>query len=179
MNYFKLLLYAVIVLYFKKFQEYVGMLSGQEAVDYYSEAHTKDINSLIHTIGMPFTMYGMYMWIPGLFSLNRSSAKFARDIANTVYISHYAQIDLKTTIYVILLFIIPLMKAGEDYERYGPKRSFKRGIAFSVIALCCQEYFGHYLQGDMASRPEGVPNAVLYAPYYAAHWVVDKYSFFN
>mgnify|MGYP001279228787 CR=1 FL=1 len=43
---------------------------ANEGVNYYGEVHTSTLNRYIHTVGMPFTIYGMTQWIPALFNLN-------------------------------------------------------------------------------------------------------------
>ena len=45
----------------------------------------------------------------------------------------------------------------------GNWNMFWHGFLVSFIALGCQEFFGHYLGGDDPSRPEAVPNAIVYA----------------
>ena len=41
-----------------------GILVGQRGVDYYGEVHSTFHNCIVHTIFMPFTTYGMLLWIP-------------------------------------------------------------------------------------------------------------------
>ena len=45
---------------------FLGVLHNNEGVDYYAEVHTTRWNAYIHTIGMPFTIHGMLLWIPSL-----------------------------------------------------------------------------------------------------------------
>ena len=42
------------------------------------------------------------------------------------------------------------------------------GLMISGVGLGLQEVIGHWWGGDIASRPEGVPNAILYAMYFCA-----------
>lgn len=41
-----------------------GILVGQNGVDYYGEVHMTFHNCIVHTIFMPFTIYGMLLWVP-------------------------------------------------------------------------------------------------------------------
>ena len=53
-------------------------------------------------------------------------------------------------------------------------RSLAKLISASItsfLALGIQEGVGHYIGGDIASRPEGVLNAIVYAMYFSVgHW---------
>jgi hypothetical protein len=42
-----------------------------------------------------------------------------------------------------------------------------KGISITIASLCIQEFIGHYCSSDIASREEGVINAILYANYFA------------
>ena len=48
---------------------YFGMGTGLDAVEYYGEVHMSRWNSIMHTMGMPFTSYGFVLAIPSLFNL--------------------------------------------------------------------------------------------------------------
>ena len=41
-----------------------GVYIGQRGVNYYGEVHSTYHNAMVHTICMPFTIYGMLLWIP-------------------------------------------------------------------------------------------------------------------
>ncbi len=146
------------------------MLTLEPAIDYYAEVHQSSFNSMIHTMFMPFTMYGMFMWIPGLLGLYWYEARKLRDFLLMVYLVHYARISIIGALLTVGLYIYPYSRSNVDYYKLGPRSSFLRGISFSICALAIQEIIGHYLGGDPASRPEAVPNAILYAPYYSSCW---------
>ncbi len=42
-----------------------------------------------------------------------------------------------------------------------------------VGSLVIQESIGHYIGGDPPSRPEAVPNAIVYACYYSVNHLRD------
>ena len=46
---------------------------------------------------------------------------------------------------------------------------FIRGFLISAMGLIFQEIVGHKLGGDIPSRFEGIPNAILYAKYYSIY----------
>lgn len=176
-----------------KFQENVGMLTGIKAIDYYAEIHTHIWNSLFHTIFMPVTMFGAFLWVPALFSMKPMKAEILRRFIMTIFITHYATIDLQhntpeITISIIIWYSLSYYKSIEYYDKwyyrgilflsaenkFDPKRSkknlktiFRRGLLIMVGALLIQELVGHYIGNDPKSRPEGVPNAILYACYYS------------
>ena len=46
---------------------------GQAGVDYYAEAHLTRWNAKVHSIGTPFTVFGILQWVPTLLGLNSVS----------------------------------------------------------------------------------------------------------
>ena len=42
-----------------------------------------------------------------------------------------------------------------------------RGLFYSTLGLTFQEIFGHWLGGDIPSRVEAIPNAILYAKFFS------------
>ena len=55
------------------------------ANDYYAEVHTKPLNSYCHTIGMPFTIYGMLLWIPMIFERDYKDYKKIQQFLYTFF----------------------------------------------------------------------------------------------
>lgn len=186
-----------------KIQEHVGMTTLYPAVNYYEDVHTNFWNSIFHTAFMPVTMFGAFLWIPALFSLNPKQAEILRRFIMTIYITHFAVIDLyentpEVTISVVIWYSFSYYKSIEVYKRWylnglehlpycdrqhllkdnrrNIKTIFRRGLAIMVGALIIQEYFGHFIGGDPASRLEAVPNAILYACYYSVSHL-RNYSF--
>ena len=69
----------------------------------------------------------------------------------------YIYIDILRGLF-LLFYIVPMICAYETVENNKSRWGLIRhGLIYSVIALVCQEYFGHYLGGDDPSRPEAVP----------------------
>lgn len=145
--------------------DYYGILNGIQGVEYYGQAHLTDWNSYAHTIGMPFTMYGMNIWIPKLLGLNYERATDMQAFFYIVYNVHYMTISFKIGLVAALVYAIPLVLANSQYR----KVTFWHGFIVSFCALLFQEIVGHILSGDMNSRPEGVLNAILYAKYYSVY----------
>ena len=54
----------------------------------------------------------------------------------------------------------------EDAEGYS---ILKTGLIVSSSALIFQELIGHWVGGDIPSRVEAIPNAILYAKYFSLH----------
>ena len=154
----------------------LGVMNGQEAVDYYAEVHLSKWNSFVHTVGMPFTYMGFNIAVPALFRLSSPSAILMQKCFYIVYIVHYFSINPLVALVTALVYV-PVISYGGWYNRewtkkYGYCSTVARGVLVSFVALSCQEYFGHYLGGDEASRPEGVLNAILYANYYSIEHIV-------
>ena len=49
---------------------------------------------------------------------------------------------------------------------------FLHGFVTSFLSLLFQEIVGHYMGGDIPSRPEGVLNAILYSVIYSTYHIV-------
>lgn len=148
---------------------------GQSGVDYYAEAHLSTWNARIHTMGMPFTIFGILQWIPTLLGLNYHQSKMLAYNLYTLYAGHYFRLDKRVFLMYLLFYYFPLQFSINAYRTYDPSTLrwwlFKRGFLIAFIALGFQEGVGHYIGGDIASRPEGVLNAIVYAMYFSVgHW---------
>lgn len=62
----------------------LSMKTGLEGVNYYAEVHQSKWNSYIHTLGMPFTIYGMLLWIPALCGLHLLTFKTPTLVKNII-----------------------------------------------------------------------------------------------
>ncbi|MAR50585.1 MAG: hypothetical protein CML42_05620 [Rhodobacteraceae bacterium] len=148
---------------------------GQTGVDYYAEAHLSSWNARIHTMGMPFTIFGILQWIPTLLGLNYNQSKMLAYNLYTLYAGHYFRIDKRVFLMYLMFYYLPLKYAINEYKIHNPSTLrwwlFKKGFITSFLALGIQEGVGHYIGGDIASRPEGVLNAIVYAMYFSVgHW---------
>lgn len=145
------------------------ILIGIDAVNYYGEVHTSYLNSMVHTIFMPFTIYGMLLWIPKVFNLNINNSIKLQNLLYTFYMTHYFILNYKIGLLTSLYYYIPLYYASKkyllEYNNYVPIK----GFFISFMSLTIQEVFGHWLGGDNPSRVEAIPNAILYAMYYSVH----------
>ena len=145
---------------------------GQDGVDYYGEMHLSPLNRCIHTVGMPFTIYGITQWLPLLFKLRpRESKRFLINLF-VLYLSHYFTMDWKIgMLYTIVYTPIVACSIMQHYNIYN-KSKFMDGVLITICALIFQEVFGHYYGGDGQSRIEGVPNAILYAKYFSLYHII-------
>ena len=152
----------------------LNMKTGLEGVNYYAEVHQSKWNSYIHTLGMPFTIYGMLLWIPALCGLKSTDAHRLQKCSYIVYGIHYILICPKIGFLYGLFYGIPTWLAIRTYHS-GQKRSllFRNGLVIAFGALLFQEVVGHYGGGDQPSRLEGILNAILYAMYYSLSHVMD------
>ena len=161
-----------------------GVNIGRRGIDYYAEVHTKPLNSYSHTIGMPFTIYGMLLWIPMIFNRSYTDYKKIQQFLYIFYMTHYILIDSTIGGTVAVVYAAPVYYANLQTERifktitydnpenksihdYFRLTFLVKGLMISTAALLFQEGFGHWLSGDPMSRLEGVPNAILYAMYYS------------
>ena len=138
----------------------MGMKIGMDGVKYYAEVHKTDLNCYIHTAFMPFTIYGILLWVPALIKLSKSNANKFQRIVYMAWIIHYSQINKRIALIVSLFYLLPLIYAIKDYNR---DTSLKRGLKISFSSLFIQEFVGHYISGDPPSRIEAIPNAILYS----------------
>lgn len=158
--------YGIIFPYILK---YNNVLVGIDGVNYYAEVHTSYLNSIIHTIFMPFTIYGILLWVPRLCSLNLNHSIRLQQFLYTAYMTHYMLINFTIGILTSLYYILPLYAAKLTYLNFYNKKIGYTGFKIMTVALLIQEVFGHWIGCDNLSRFEGVPNAILYAMYYSVH----------
>ena len=173
------------------------MKIGNEAIDYYAEAHLYKWNAVIHTVGMPFTACGLVQLTSGILNLRRETAKQFSLAVYLLYGGHYALLfPIQPVITYYALYSIPLYLAFKSYdklckstlERQGNSNQmntsltttitssfsnwFNLPLIYNALTICipsliCQEVIGHYIGGDIPSRPEGVLNAIVYAMYFS------------
>ena len=134
----------------------------------------------MHTIGMPFTFYGISCWVPALLSMIRLLSKHNQSKMQLsvwyIYIIHYMTIDLKRALLCIMFYLYPAYRAYKKTTNETPTISnfklFLHGFVISFLSLLFQETIGHYMGGDMPSRPEGVFNAILYSIIYSTYHII-------
>ena len=151
-----------------------GILHHNEGVDYYAEVHTTRWNAYIHTIGMPFTIYGMLLWIPSLLCNSSYDAKRLQKSLYIMYMSHYLIINAYITLGIMIMYIGPLQLSMKKVdENYNRKHLFMYWFSISFLALLFQEIVGHYYGGDELSRFEAIPNAIIYAMYFSFSHMIE------
>ena len=96
-----------------------GMLIGYEGIQYYSEVHTTFLNSIIHTVFMPFTIYGMLLWIPRIFTSNYKNGIKIQQFFYTAYMTHYIIINPFIGTLVSLLYYYPFKLIIIDFCEYN------------------------------------------------------------
>ena len=153
---------------------YYGLLVGQKGVDYYGEVHTTFHNSMVHSMFMPVTIYGMLLWIPKtltyIFNIPQNKLMMThKDIQLSlylVYMTHYLSINIGVGIILIIVYMVPLYYAQRLYKNNSSSFVIY-GLFMSTSSLIIQEVFGHYYSGDNPSRPEAIFNAIMYATYFS------------
>ncbi len=152
----------------------LGIYTGVKAIDYYGEVHQSKWNSLIHTLGMPFTYYGLLIFVPGILCLNKKNTRLLQLFFYPYFISYYLTLDIFVGCVVALCYL-PSQIAAMNYHRYSFNRIVTTMYGFMVafIALSIQEIFGHWLGGDPPSRIEAIPNAIWHAGFYSIWHIFD------
>ena len=167
------------------------MKIGDEAIDYYAEAHLYKWNAVIHTIGMPFTACGLIQLASGILNLRRETAKQFSLAVYLLYGGHYAALfPTKPVITYYILYSIPLYLAFKRYDKLCKSKFERQGsnshlstsltttitasfsnwfnlpLIYNALTICipsfiCQEAINEYVQ----SESEGVLNTIVYAMY--------------
>ncbi len=166
-------IYSFAILFgflFSNLGKMIGMSVDMEGVEYYREAHLSGWNSTVHIVCMPFTTYGILLAFPNLLKLNRLSAQIFIWALFVTYSVHYLTVEPIIGLFFIIIYISPISCAYKDY-RYS-KYNFFKGFMIAFTSLLIQEYIGHYLGGDIPSRIEAIPNAIVYANFYATYAIL-------
>ena len=157
---------------------YPVMFVGQSGIDYYAEVHQTSWNAYCHTVGMPFTILGMLMWIPVCVTNN---PKIAQEIQQFLYISYgsyYFCISPQISAMYFAMYYYPYIKAHEYFNTYNNKKdrftTFILGFMIAFFALLFQEVVGHWYGGDDLSRFEAIPNAILHAKYFSISHMIGN-----
>jgi uncharacterized membrane protein YGL010W len=165
---FSYLLLYVLGYNFHYIQDIIGMRNQWDGIAYYAEVHRSKWNSVIHTLFMPYTMLGFYISIPAILGLSQNSAFIIKSYIMTFYFGLYSQISLKVSLLCGIMYYIPFILSTRLYsELYDRLSLILFGLFISTVSLGIQEYIGHYLGGDKASRLEAVPNAIFYAMFFS------------
>lgn len=174
MNYYKVSFAGIYIGYVIPFilEHFFKFNIGHDGVEYYSEVHTTNLNSIIHTIYMPFTIYGMLLWIPQVFQLNNNNSKKLQWFLYLMYMTHYIIINNIIGLYIAIYYSIPLYFARLTYDNIKCNY-FINGIIISTISLFIQESIGHWYSGDPPSRLEAIPNAIIYAMYFSISHLIN------
>ena len=146
----------------------LGVYYGKKGVKYYSEVHIKKQNIIVHVIGMPFTIYGMTLWLPALAEYALEYDPLLTRLCLYLYYNGlYSYISLDDCVYFNFMYFPAVLLSTFYYV--GGLYDIIWGLSISTIALVFQEVVGHNMSGDPPSRPEAVLNAILYAMYFSAH----------
>ena len=109
----------------------LGIYTGEKAIKYYGEVHQSKWNSLVHTAGMPFTYYGLLIFVPGLFGLNRIKTHLFQLFFYNYFISYYATLNLRVAAIVALLYL-PSHVYAVNYYKYSFDRIVSTLYGFMV-----------------------------------------------
>ena len=152
---------------FSSFGNFIGMSVGMEGVEYYREAHLSGWNSFIHMLCMPYTTYGILLAFPYVLGFDKLCARVLIETLFLTYGTHYLTVNPVIGLLFIIIYCTPILLACRDYKY--TRRNFMKGFLIAFTSLSIQEYIGHYIGGDIPSRVEAIPNAIVYANFYASY----------
>ena len=146
----------------------LGIYTGDQAISYYSMVHQSKLNSIIHTIGMPFTYYGLLLCVPPLFVRGRKNIGDLQCFFYSYFITYYLSMDVLVGVIVAICYF-PSQEFAMKHMMISESvlKTALYGLGVATLALTIQEVFGHWLCGDPPSRIEGIPNAIWHAGYYS------------
>lgn len=156
------------------------MLVGESALQYYNEAHLMDWNVLVHAIVMPFTICGMLIWISALFNLKPYYANKLMQFLYFLYGGNYVNISMFGCLLYFMIYYGTVYASQKFYNNNYNKNYLYQisllgnGLFISIVCLLFQEIVGHWFGGDIPSRVEGIPNAIVYAMYLTPHYISNK-----
>lgn len=165
------------------------IITGEKGIQYYAQAHLSDLNIYVHILCMPFTIYGILFCISSFFYLNEIYSKKISYLLYFIYGGHYFKINIYGAISFYIMYY-PVIYYFNYYYKYDliildtlKKKNiiffpsvfylFKKGFIISFISLLTQEIIGHYMGGDIDTRPNGVLNTILYAMYFSSSKLFD------
>lgn len=165
-------------------------------VDYYAEIHTTTLNAFSHTLGMPFTCYGILLWFPLMWKCSWQRYHEIQSSLYFAFMTYYIGINAFVGFCTALVYMGPFILATQTiHQRFSTMQSTTpqkpiyctheydmqrfivaiQGLLIMIGALVFQEFVGHWLSGDSCSRIEGIPNAILHAMYYSvSHLMVNS-----
>lgn len=173
MNLVKISIQSFIIGYLSYYFLSLFMLVGNSGVLYYGEAHLSKWNSWIHTLVMPITSIGLILIVPVIFKFKPENATKIMYSLYFFYGGHYIHINLYITLLFYFIYFFVVYIANNIYKNNNLKKKFIICCVLSIGGLTFQEIVGHWLGGDIASRVEAIPNAILYANYFSlSHFII-------
>ena len=171
---FTFLLLPIVLGYFAgNILDIFGVYNGVKGLQYYEEAHLSKWNSFIHTIGMPFVYYGISLWFPALCQYDSENAFKIQTFFYLMYMTHYMCVDFWRGLLTAVIYSVPYYYAVVHYANSTSNLyMFGYGFMFSFLFLVFQELGGHWVGGDIWSRWEAIPNAILYAVFYSIYHII-------
>lgn len=173
-----ILLGAVLGLLTQPIFNLCGVYTGEKAIEYYAEVHTSKWNSLIHSLGMPFTYYGLLRCVPSsiglLMGYNGETIRIFQLFFYPYFIFYYLTLDLYIGL-ILSVYYLPSQYYAMKHSEESGSLTKTIGIGFFVafVALTIQEVFGHWVGGDDPSRIEAIPNAIWHAGFYSISHLIN------
>ena len=145
-----------------------GVYTGEQAIHYYAEVHQSRWNSFIHTLGMPFTYYGILLCVPPIFFSSKRNIARIQLFLYQYFIYYYIYLKFLIGILVAVCYFPSQRNAMRKMNTSKNKLNTAiYGLFVATTALTFQEVFGHWLGGDPPSRLEAIPNAIWHAGFYS------------
>lgn len=186
----------LIGLYLPRLLDRCQILYHTAGIDYYAEIHTTTLNAFSHTLGMPFTCYGILLWFPLMWQCSWQRYHEIQSCLYFAFMTYYIGIDAFVGFCTALVYMGPFVFATQTiHQRFSTIQSnttktmvhctreynmqrlivATQGFMIMGCALVFQELVGHWISGDKCSRIEGIPNAIIHAMYYSiSHLMVNS-----
>ena len=139
---------------------------GQSGYDLYKELHQNPYNQFIHGIGMPFTILGVFIWLPALLGFFKDSARIFNYCLTLVFCAYYVSWDPVGGLLCLLFYRFYIA----DCIRYTQmtKRNRRQSIAIGFVGMLffigLQEGIGHTFFEEKNSDLCQLPNSIIIAP---------------
>lgn len=144
----------------------IGNVAGYEL---YSQIHQNYWNRLVHTVGMPFAVYGFLRGAPALIGFTGNDANMLQLAIFYFYIFYYMSWDFTGAVLTAMLFYPSIYFAfSHKYKLNTEYQNIIMGFGTMILALLFQEIIGHCYFEESNSILIQIPNNILIAPIFAA-----------
>ena len=88
---------------------------GKAGFDLYKELHLTRTNEIVHGLGMPFVVLGVFLWLPAFLRLNTVKSRQLTQFIYFAYLIYYGLFDPKGMILCSIVYF-PCLLVSMDLE---------------------------------------------------------------